>query len=288
MNLSYALITPARDEEVNLERLAESLAAQDAPPVRWVIVENGSHDRTRAIAEELAARHEWIRLVVLPAASGLARGGPIVRAFHAGLAELDTDVDVVVKLDADVSMPAEHFATVLDAFVREPDLGIASGTLFDDATGGNELHLTGDHVWGAARAYRRTTLDQILPLEERMGWDTADELKAAARGWRTRIVYQARFRHHRLEGERDGSRWRAWTAQGDVAWFLHYRPLYLLARVLYRAVRDPSAMAMLTAYTRARLRSDPQLGDRPAIDFLREQQRLRHLRTRATEASGRR
>ncbi len=288
MTASYALITPARNEEENLGRLADSLAAQRVLPAQWVIVENGSTDGTLRLAEDLAARHAWITVVVLPTARGLARGGPIVRAVHAGLKALQRDVDVVVKLDADVSMGPEHFETLLAVFAGEPDLGVASGTLFDDATGGAELHLTGDHVWGAVRAYRKTTLDEILPLEERMGWDTVDELKAAARGWRTRIVHEATFQHHRLEGERDGSRWRAWAAQGDVAWFVHYRPTYLLTRVLYRALREPSAFAMLTAYARAALRREARLADARAVALLRDQQRMRRLPARVAEAFGRR
>ena len=55
--LSYALITPARDEAENLPRLAASIQAQDVAPDAWVIVDNGSTDGTLEIASELAREH---------------------------------------------------------------------------------------------------------------------------------------------------------------------------------------------------------------------------------------
>ena len=38
--------------------------------------------------------------------------------------------------------------------------------------------MTGSTVWGATRAYRWECLQQVLPLEERLGWDGIDEFKA--------------------------------------------------------------------------------------------------------------
>ena len=43
-------------------------------------------------------------------------------------------------------------------------------------------------VWGANRAYRWDCLRELLPLEERMGWDTLDLVKATVRGWRTKVM----------------------------------------------------------------------------------------------------
>lgn len=283
--LTYAVITPACNEVRNLPRLAASLLGQTVPPRRWVIVENGSHDGTAALARDLDAQHDSVIALSVPPAQ-LARGAPIVRAFHAGLNHLGQLLeDIVVKLDADVSLAPDHFESLLAAFDRDSALGIASGACFDEAEGGNRF-LTGDHVWGAARAYRRECLTEILPLEERMGWDTVDELKAAARGFRTGIIGEATFRHHRLEGERDGSRWRAWSAQGDVAWYIRYRPLYLLARTLYQATREPAALAILAGYAGAAARRTPRLRDRDVTNVLRRQQRLRELPARAREALG--
>src|SRR5437870_3632250 len=106
--LTYAAVTPARDEEENLARLAESLIAQRLPPIRWVIVENGSTDETLALAQELEARYSWISVVQTEPSDQYDRTSPYMRAWHRGVSQLEGVGDLVVKLDADVSMEADY------------------------------------------------------------------------------------------------------------------------------------------------------------------------------------
>jgi GT2 family glycosyltransferase len=212
-----------------------------------------------------------------------------VRAFHAGLAQLSGEPDVVVKLDADVSFDPDHFERLLAAFAADPRLGIA-GARCDELEDGvwREQRVTAGHVRGAVRAYRRACLADVLPLEEGMGWDGIDGLKANARGWKTEVVPGLAFRHHRSVGERDGARRARWLAQGRGAWAMGYRPGYLLIRTLFRAAREPAALAMLWAYAAAGLRGEPRLGDPAARAELRRRQSLRSLPLRARESLGRR
>ena len=48
--LTYAIITPARNERENLTRLAESVTAQRVLPACWVIVDDGSDDGMEIVA----------------------------------------------------------------------------------------------------------------------------------------------------------------------------------------------------------------------------------------------
>jgi hypothetical protein len=125
-----------------------------------------------------------------------------------------------------------------------------------------------------------------LPLEERHGWDGIDQLKARARGWKTKTFTDLPFRHHRPEGLHDGSTWAHWLANGDTAHFMGYRPLYLLFRTLHRMRRDPAAVALLLGYGSAVLRRSPQLTDPQAREVLREDQRFRNIVDRRREALG--
>ena len=70
--LRHALITPARNEEGSLPRLAESILAQSARPAEWIIVDDGSTDGTAAVAAELAAGTDWIKLRGTTADAGVA------------------------------------------------------------------------------------------------------------------------------------------------------------------------------------------------------------------------
>jgi biofilm PGA synthesis N-glycosyltransferase PgaC len=281
--LTYAAVTPARNEAANLARLADSMRAQSLRPRTWVIVDNDSTDATAAVAAKLAASEAWIRATSAPGTAAATRGAPIVKAFNAGLEQLDSTPDVVVKLDADVTLPPDHFERLLSRFASDERLGLAGGTCLESTDGEwRPVYVARSHVRGAVRAYRWTCLQQIAPLEERMGWDTIDELKAALRGWTTRSFGDIVFYHHRSTGERDGLA-RSWTTQGELAYYLGYRVPYLVLRAAFRAPREPAAIRMLSGYARARWRRDARYTDHAVREYLREQQRLRHLAARVRE-----
>jgi hypothetical protein len=126
----------------------------------------------------------------------------------------------------------------------------------------------------------------VLPLEERMGWDGVDELKANLKGWRTTTLLDLPFFHHRREGERDGARRRAWEAQGSVAHFMGYRISYVALRAFFRARSEPAALAILLGYAKAVARRDARLADRDVQRYLRRRQRFRELPARLREARG--
>jgi glycosyltransferase involved in cell wall biosynthesis len=283
MGLTYAAVTPARDEAENLPRLAAALLAQTVRPVRWVVVENGSTDGTDELVRALAAEHDWIRLLQTEASAAYDRTSPYMRAWHAGVEALDGVGEVVVKLDADVSFEPNHFERLLAEFERDPALGIAGSTCWEERNGSwQEQRVARSHVRGAVRAYRRECLVGVLPLEERFGWDTIDELKAQLNGWQVRSIADLAFYHHRQTGQRDGAR-RSWESHGDLAWYLGYRPSYLLLRTAFRACSDPSALATLYGWARAALRREPRYANQEVRWILREQQSMSQLPLRARE-----
>jgi glycosyltransferase involved in cell wall biosynthesis len=289
--MSYALVTPAKNEAANLTRLAQSVAAQTRQPTRWIVVDNDSSDDTGQVAKELGARHDWIETISVPG-QAMAPGAPVVRSFTAGLAKLGAEwPDVVVKLDADVSFESDYFERLVDAFAAEPTLGISSGLCYELEEGRwTPKHVTGDHVRGATRAYRAECLRAVLPLPEAVGWDGVDELKASVLGWKTAVISDLPFYHHRSVGERDGASTSRWLAEGSCAHYMGYGFAYLLVRTFGRALRDrdPAAFAMLWGFFGAKLRREPVYPDRAVRAYLRRQQRIRHLPLRMLESLGRR
>jgi hypothetical protein len=258
-------------------------------PTSWIIVDNGSDDETIAVAEGLARSHPWVRVISVPGETRPVPGAPIVRAFHAGLVELQPCPEIVVKLDADTSMDDQHFEHLSAAFVHDSSLGIASGTCLELDEDGiwRGIPVTGGHVRGAVRAYRRECLVQVLPLEERVGWDGIDELKASVLGWKTLMFADLAFYHHRALGSRDAGRGARWRAQGNAAHFMGYRFGYLVLRSLHHARRDPHALSMISSYLAASLRREERYGDPAVLAYLRKRQSVRFLRDRAREALGR-
>jgi poly-beta-1,6-N-acetyl-D-glucosamine synthase len=280
--VNYAVVTPARNEAGWLAPLGASLAAQTKPPRVWVVADAGSADGTGASASALG--YAWLTVVTFEEHAPTSRGLD-ARAFEVGLAAVPDALELVVKVDADVTFPPDYFEQLLAAFDADPTLGIASGTCFERRDGRwRRRSVTGSSVWGAARAYRRACLADVRPLEPRFGWDGVDEIRANARGWTTRTLPDLPFRHHRREGERDGSAIAHRLAQGHAAWYMGYGPVYLVARSLHHTPRDPAALAMVWGYAASALGREPRLDDPEARSYLRSQQRLRDLPARRREA----
>ena len=159
---AYAIVTPVRNETENLRRLAESLSAQTLRPRTWMIVDTGSDDGTSALIAELMREHDWIATCTSTTGESPTRARAIVHGFNVGVIELGVLPEVVVKLDADISIEPDYFERLVTAFAADDQLGIASGTCYERDEGEwTQRHVTGDHVWGATRAYRRLCLEDV-------------------------------------------------------------------------------------------------------------------------------
>jgi len=53
MNRRYIAVTPCGNEEKNLPNLMQSITAQTIEPELWVIVDNGSTDKTPELIKKL-------------------------------------------------------------------------------------------------------------------------------------------------------------------------------------------------------------------------------------------
>ncbi|HWH92911.1 MAG TPA: glycosyltransferase [Baekduia sp.] len=281
--LSYALVTPARNEAENLPRLAESVVAQTLPPAAWIIVDDHSDDGSLAWTQELAARHAFIQAVAWEgpnngAVSEGRREARDLHAFRAGLDALPAPVDVVVKVDADTAFEPEYFERLLAKFAEQPDLGIAGGGCYERENGEWVLQSTAaSHPRGASRAYRWVLVQDIRALEPRMGWDGLDEVKASLRGYRTQQFPELVFHHYRPEGARERHRLRARAVSGRASWFMGYRPTFLILRALHRARKDPAALAMIWGYFAEAAKRTPQCADKEVVAALRKRQALQTL-----------
>ncbi|WP_187369029.1 glycosyltransferase family A protein [Baekduia soli] len=281
--LTYALVTPARNEADNLPRLGTAIAAQTIPPLSWIIVDDHSDDGSLDWAAAFAAQHAYARALAWdgPAGGALSEGRREARDLHAfrfGITSLPVPADVVVKVDADTSFDPDYFERLLAHFAAEPELGIAGGLCLELEDGRWVARSTvATHPRGASRAYRWACVADVMELEPRMGWDGLDEVKVSLRGFRTRQLPDIAFRHHRAEGGRERHRLRARALSGRASWFMGYRPSYLVLRALHRARRDPAALAMVWGYFAEAVRGTPRCADAAVVAAVRERQALQTL-----------
>ncbi len=63
MKRRLVIISPCRDEEQFVRFTLDSVVNQTYRPDLWIIVDDGSRDRTAEIVAGYTAAHPWIRLV---------------------------------------------------------------------------------------------------------------------------------------------------------------------------------------------------------------------------------
>jgi len=275
---TYVIISPVRDEEAHLERTARCVVAQAQPPVRWIIVDDGSGDRTGEIADRLAASHDWITAVHRTDRGKRLPGGGVVDAFYDGFRALnDMSWDYIVKMDGDVSFEPDYFVRCLARFEQDPSLGIAGGVIQTEQNGllaPEDPEAPAFHVRGATKIYRRACWVAIGGLRPASGWDTLDEVTANMLGWRTRTLTDIPIVHHRSTGAAQGP-WRNGVKNGRGSYAIGYHPLFMLgkcARRLFRKASGIGAAGMAFGFFSSYLKFAPRVAAPDVRRYLRGQQ----------------
>jgi glycosyltransferase involved in cell wall biosynthesis len=280
----YVLITPARNEEGNIERLIESVLSQTILPKKWIIVSDGSTDRTDKIVAGYAEKHELIH----PVSTGKQGRGDFASkalAFKAGYEKLgDAAYEFLGNLDADLSFDADYFERILGHFEADPKLGIAGGIIWELV--GNRFvpsRTSLNSVAGAVQLFRRECYQSIggyIPLEKG-GIDAAAQIMARMRGWRVQTFPELLVRHHRrvLTGSSRilSTRFR----EGMTNYLLGYHPFFQIMSCSYRVIDRPYLVGTLhvfAGYIWASLQRHKRAVPDDVVKFLRSEQMARLAR----------
>ncbi|MHB1568833.1 MAG: glycosyltransferase family 2 protein [Solirubrobacteraceae bacterium] len=257
MTQRLLVVSPLRNEAAHLELVARAIAAQTRPPDTWVLIDDGSTDETPAIIADLARRFEFVAVTRSSGGPERVRDRLAVAAeaiaFNAALATVPwRDYTHVSKLDGDIELPARYFELLLGSFAADPQLGLAGGVLLERSPTGWRLDPVPAqyHVRGALKCWSRECLDAIGGIEERLGWDTLDEVYARMHGYRTRSLPELVARHHRPLASADGIL-RGRSRYGRTYYALRFPPQWVAARALKTALDRPrliSGVAFMGGY----------------------------------------
>jgi glycosyltransferase involved in cell wall biosynthesis len=278
------LITPARNEERNLERTIQSIVAQTVHPVRWIIVNDGSSDATPDIIDRYSQTYPWIQRLDMPARrdrSFAAKANAVNTAFSSIGHE---KFDVIGNIDADITFEKDYLEFLLQKFAEIPDLGVAGTPLL--AEGGYDTAKDSfegeNYVAGPCQLFRRSCFEEIKGYVPNRagGVDWIAVTTARMKGWKTRSFSEKRYFHHRNFGTAERSSLSAIYSYGKKDYYLGGSPIWEVFRIAYRSMKPPvllGGVALALGFVSATISRTPRAVSPELMKFHRTEQ-MRKLR----------
>lgn len=242
--MKIILITPVRNEERYIEICIQCMLRQTYLPNKWVIVNDGSSDKTESIVKKFTENFEFIKYISIPDRGYRNPGKGIMDAFYVGYDTLkDEEFDIIAKFDGDLSFPEDMIEKIVNAFREDPALGITGGIRYDAVRNNiyRKMIVPKYYVGGPAKFYRKECFKNINGLIRRAGWDGVDVVRAQKENWRTGEIENIVIYHLRPTGTSNGEGIKkASLKYGDVSYFMGGYWWYFVLRVIGRSLQNMS------------------------------------------------
>lgn len=273
----YVLITPARNEEAYIEKTLSTVVVQTVLPQRWIIVDDGSTDRTADIVRGYAAEHDFIQLISVSGDKERNFGSKSKAVAHAYEQMQDLEFDYVGNLDADIALYPEYYEDIIKKMEANPKLGLAGGVRYDNIDG--QFVLVKPHeksVGGPIQLFRRECWDQVggyevLPFG---GVDAVAETTARMHGWDVQSFAEHRVYHYRATGTASNSVYYAIFKAGMRDYTIGYHPLFELFRAVSWMFKRPYLVGfgLFFGYMWAMLRGEERAVSNDLVQFVQQEQ----------------
>lgn len=273
------LITPEKNEEQFLQKVADSIIKQSLKPILWIIADDGSTDRSPDIIKDLNAKYNWIIYLRLPNhPRDITSHYSYVckKAFDFAFDycfEHGFDYEYVGLLDADTFLEVKYFERLIQEFERDESLGIASGCIIDDPDGNEHLPET---EWinvpskspnkysprGTGRLWRKECFIDTDGYIVEPSPDTISNIKALSKGWKISQFDHIRAIQLRPTSSAEGI-WRGYAIRGEVAHYINKPFILVIGGSLYFSLNRPhfQGLSYLYGYILAVLKRNPKLED---------------------------
>lgn len=282
MTLDYVLITPARNEEAYIEKTLRSVIDQTMLPKRWVIVSDGSTDRTDEIVKHYVHGQDWIEFVQLPKRKERHFAAK-VNAFNTGYERVKhLKFEIIGNLDADISFEKDFFEFLIKKFEQIPELGVAGTPFLEEGYSSiNDSYEGGEHVSGQCQLFRKACYESIGGYSSiREGHvDKIAVVKARMKGWKTRSFKERTFYHHRKLGTGgNNNKWKAMFDYGRRDYRIGRHPVWESIRIGYRMTKTPyviGGMLLMSGYIWASMSRERRPVSSEFVKFYQEEQMIK-------------
>ncbi len=284
MNRNYALVTVVYNEADRIPVLVRDVAAQTERPLRWLIVSDGSTDGTDEAILSASARHPWIefaRQEKCPEDAGRLEKVTIAQARAMALA-LEKfralPYAFLGNLDADVALPPNYYARVIDRMMTDSSLGIAGGAVRNVAADGSPLpggFIKTYFVGGPVQLFRRECVEALGGYAPYGHSDVIAVARARMMGWKVRCFPDITAGQLQVPANTIREKVPVCYRMGRMDYLMGDSPLFELLRGGARMARPPyviAGAALLAGFFRDWLARKPIPVPPDVVAFMRREQ----------------
>lgn len=271
--MNIIIITPVRNEGLNIQTTIECMLSQTLKPVEWIIVNDGSTDNTESIIKKYSNQFSFIKYINREDRGYRKPGQGVIESFYKGFENVENEnFEIISKFDADLKFPSDTLEKISDEFANNPNLGITGGIRLEKGKNDKffkRVLVPNGFVSGAFKFYRKECFKNIGGLIKRAGWDGVDTIKANMKGWQTGEIESLKFIHLKPTGSARGEGLsNSYKKCGNVSYYMGGYFWYFILRVLGRSLinRDPRVGFYMTC---GYLNSTINAEDRQSREFRR-------------------
>lgn len=284
-NCRYLIVTPVKNEEKNLPNLIQSVAEQTIKPVLWIIVDDGSTDKSPEIIEKTKEKYEWIETVHFghetKRALGIHYSRVVKKGFDFGFEHCNKngiEYDYIGILDGDMILERDYFEKLIGKFNNNLKIGIASGDLYYyDAN--NELRCEKTDKScprGSGRLWRKECFKECDGYIIGKSADSISLAKARINGWEIKVFSDVKAIQTRKTSS-VGGLWAGTKYWGETSYYLGHCPLFVLLKGLKLLLSEKPHYIGLSywwGYLFSIIKRDKQIDDKEVRYY------FRHVRPR--------
>jgi len=243
-------MTAARNEQAFIEKVIRSVISQTILPVKWIIVNDGSKDRTQEIVTKYLKDNAFIELISV--SGDKARNfGSKARALEYAYKKLrKINFDYVGNLDADIAFDKDYYERLLEKFNTNSKLGVAGGKRYDKHSNKFKLVRSAHNsVGGPFQFFARKCYEDIggyMPLRHG-GIDSVAEIKARKMGWQVKSFKDLKVFHFRRTGRAKTGGIRSSFNTGVRDYHIGYHPFFQIFKVMKKSLNSPYILGSIAA-----------------------------------------
>lgn len=275
----YILVTPCKNEQESLPKLTDSVINQTIRPKLWVIVDDGSIDKTPNLLKEITIKYSWIKTLRLnetPRDLGIHVAHVYQQGFDYAIqycTSHNINYTYIGVVDADIILNINYFEALIHEFEKNSKLGICSGHI------GNIVN--GEVLWsefrsdlpsGGARLWRKECFEETGGYLLTCSPDSVSNIKAKIRDWETKQYKDVTAISTRPYASAEGQ-WIGYKKLGSNSYFVGYIPLHIVLKgmnLLYSRkgyFKTGIGFAYIYGYFVDYFNKKPRIDDKEVIDY---------------------